>query len=60
MQGGTWDAFFWVNDGPALHSDFTNHLWPLIQESYQMNEFAIRNCDGHVVGFEQSLEPETE
>ena len=28
---------------------------PLIQESYQMKEFAVRDCDGHVLGFGQAL-----
>jgi len=28
---------------------------PLIQESYQIKEFAVRDCDGHVLGFGQPL-----
>ena len=60
-QGGTWEAFFWVNDVMALHSEFTAKgavivYGPLIQESYQMKEFAVRDCDGHVLGFGQTLE----
>jgi predicted enzyme related to lactoylglutathione lyase len=59
-QGGTWDAFFWVNDADALHSEFVAKgadiaYGPLIQESYQMREFALRDCDGHVLGFGQAL-----
>jgi catechol 2,3-dioxygenase-like lactoylglutathione lyase family enzyme len=59
-QGGTWDAFFWVNDADALHSEFVDKgadiaYGPLIQESYQMREFALRDCDGHVLGFGHSL-----
>jgi hypothetical protein len=59
-QGGTWEAFFWVNDVMALHSEFTSKgadiaYGPLIQESYQMKEFAVRDCDGHVLGFGQAL-----
>src|SRR5215510_10466246 len=60
-QGGTWDAFFWVNDAQAFHEEFNSKgaqvvYGPLIQEAYRMNEFAIRDCDGHVLGFGQSLE----
>ncbi len=60
QQGGTWEAFFWVNDVMALHSEFTAKgadiaYGPLIQESYQMKEFAVRDCDGHVLGFGQTL-----
>ena len=59
-QGGTWDAFIWVSDAEALHSEFKSKgadvvYGPLIQESYRMNEFAIRDCDGHVLGVGAAL-----
>ncbi|NUO82982.1 VOC family protein [candidate division KSB1 bacterium] len=59
-QGGTWDAFFWVSDAQTLHSEFQSKgveivYGPLMQEAYQMKEFAIRDCDGHVLGFGQAL-----
>ena len=59
-QGGTWEAFFWVNDAEALHAELASKgadivYGPLIQESYQMKEFAIRDCDGHVLGFGEAL-----
>ena len=59
-QGGTWDAFFWVRGVEALHDDLESKgadivYGPVIQESYQMREFAIRDCDGHVLGFGESL-----
>jgi catechol 2,3-dioxygenase-like lactoylglutathione lyase family enzyme len=59
-QGGTWEAFFWVNDVRALHSELEAKgadivYGPLVQESYQMLEFAVRDCDGHVLGFGESL-----
>ena len=59
-QGGTWEAFFWVKDVMALHSEFAGKgavivYGPLIQESYQMKEFAVRDCDGHVLGFGEPL-----
>ena len=60
-QGGTWDAFFWVSDAEALHAEFQAHgveiiYRPLIQESYGMKEFALRDCDGHVLGFGNELQ----
>lgn len=59
-QGGTWDAFFWVNDAEALHAEFKAKgaeivYGPVIQEAYQMKEFAARDCDGHVLGFGQAV-----
>jgi predicted enzyme related to lactoylglutathione lyase len=64
-QGGTWDAFFWVSDAEALHFEFKSKgadvvYGPLVQEAYQMKEFAIRDCDGHVLGFGESLVSEGE
>jgi catechol 2,3-dioxygenase-like lactoylglutathione lyase family enzyme len=59
-QGGTWDAFFWVRDARALHAELrasgANIAYgPVIQEAYQMLEFAVRDNDGHVLGFGQSI-----
>lgn len=59
-QGGTWDAFFWVDDAAALHAELAGRgaqvvYGPLVQESYGMLEFAVRDGDGHVLGFGQSL-----
>jgi hypothetical protein len=59
-QGGTWDAFFWVRDAQGLHAELAASgaevvYGPLIQESYHMNEFAVRDCDGHVLGFGQPV-----
>lgn len=59
-QGGTWEAFFWVSDAEALHAEFSAKgadivYGPMIQEAYNMKEFAVRDCDGHVLGFGQAL-----
>lgn len=64
-QGGTWEAFFWVSDADALHSELKSKgadivYGPLIQESYRMREFAIRDCDGHVLGFGAPLAGDAE
>lgn len=59
-QGGTWDAFFWVSDADALHAELAAAgaevvYGPLIQTAYNMKEFAVRDGDGHVLGFGQTL-----
>jgi catechol 2,3-dioxygenase-like lactoylglutathione lyase family enzyme len=56
-QGGSWDAFFWVSDARALHAELRAKgadvvYGPVVQE-YQMEEFAVRDSDGHVLGFGQ-------
>jgi len=61
-QGGTWDAFFWIDDAEALHAELAARgaevvYGPLLQEAYQMQEFAVRDRDGHVLGFGQALAP---
>ena len=59
-QGGTWDAFFWVRDARALHAELLRNgadivYGPLVQESYHMEEFAVRDREGYVLGFGQAL-----
>ena len=56
-QGGTWDAFFWVDDVDALHAELSGRgasvvYGPVLQE-YGVREFAVRDPDGHVLGFGQ-------
>ena len=57
-QGGSWDAFFWVDDAEALCSELRSRgadvvYGPLVQSEYDMKEFAVRDPDGHVLGFGQ-------
>jgi catechol 2,3-dioxygenase-like lactoylglutathione lyase family enzyme len=59
-QGGTWDVFFWVRDVRALHAELQANgadivYGPIVQASYQMNEFAVRDREGYVLGFGQPL-----
>jgi hypothetical protein len=59
-QGGSWDAFFRVRDARALHAELKANganiaYGPVIQEAYQMLEFAVRDNDGRVLGFGQSI-----
>ena len=59
-QGGTWDAFFWVRDARALHAELRANgadivYGPMVQEAYQMEEFAVRDREGYVLGFGQAL-----
>jgi len=60
-QGGTWDAFFWVRDARALHDELRARgadvvYGPIVQEAYQMEEFAVRDREGYVLGFGQPRE----
>ena len=59
-QGGTWDAFFWVRDARALHAELHANgadvvYGPTLQESYHMEEFAVRDREGYVLGFGQAI-----
>ncbi len=59
-QGGTWDVFFWVRDARALHAELQSRgadvvYGPMIQEAYHMEEFAVRDPEGYVLGFGQAL-----
>jgi catechol 2,3-dioxygenase-like lactoylglutathione lyase family enzyme len=59
-QGGTWDVFFWVSDVRALHAELTANgadvvYGPLLQAAYHMEEFAVRDEDGYVLGFGQPV-----
>ena len=62
-QGGTWDAFFWVNDVEALYDELTlqgaSVVYPLVIQPYRMKEFAVRDPNGHVLGFGQEWPPGT-
>lgn len=60
QQGGTWDAFFWVRDLQALYRELCHRgaeiaYGPMVQVAYSMEEFAIRDRDGYVLGFGQPL-----
>jgi catechol 2,3-dioxygenase-like lactoylglutathione lyase family enzyme len=59
-QGGTWDVFFWVRDVRALHAELAGNgadvvYGPIVQEAYRMEEFAVRDRDGYVLGFGQPV-----
>lgn len=57
-QGGTWDVFYWVSDAQALYEELVARAadvvyGPVIQHEYHMKEFAVRDCEGYVLGFGQ-------
>jgi catechol 2,3-dioxygenase-like lactoylglutathione lyase family enzyme len=61
MQGGTWDVFFWVRDVRLLHAelrakDATIVYGPVVQDEYQMEEFAVRDPNGYLLGFGQPVD----
>ena len=57
-QGGTWDAFFWVSDVRALHAELRDNgaeiVYGPVAREYGMEEFAVRDREGHVLGFGQA------
>ena len=60
-QGGTWDAYIWINDADSLFSKLQEdgaivEYEPCIQKDYDMKEFAVRDPDGHVIAFGQHYE----
>jgi hypothetical protein len=49
-----------VRDARALHAELVRSgadivYGPLVQESYHMEEFAVRDREGYVLGFGQAL-----
>ena len=52
---------FRVRDAGALHAELrangANVVYgPIVQKEYQMEEFAVRDREGYVLGFGQALE----
>jgi hypothetical protein len=59
-QGGTWDVFFWVSGLTELFDELKNLgadivYGPVFQAEYGMNEFAVRDGDGYVLGFGEGV-----
>jgi predicted enzyme related to lactoylglutathione lyase len=59
-QGGTWNVFFRVRDAKALQAELAANgadvvYGPVVQEAYHMEEFAVRDREGYVLGFGQAL-----
>ena len=59
-QKGYWDAYIWVNDVDALFTEMSAKeavidYEPIVQQEYNNKEFAIRDPDGHVIAFGQTL-----
>jgi hypothetical protein len=51
---------FWVRDVHALHDELKGRgavvvYGPLVQKAYNMEEFAVRDRDGYVLGFGQPI-----
>ena len=57
-QGGTWDVFCWVRDVRELHAKLRESGAAMVYEvtfqaAYNMDEFAVRDLNGYVLGFGQ-------
>jgi catechol 2,3-dioxygenase-like lactoylglutathione lyase family enzyme len=60
-QGGAWDAYVWIRDAEALHTELVDRGATIeygltIQDEYNNKEFAIRDPDGHIIAFGQNIE----
>ena len=60
-QGGTWDVFFWVRGLDSLAAELSRAgaefvYEPMVQPSYGMKEFAVRDLEGYVLGFGEAVE----
>ena len=57
----TWDIYFWVDDIEALYADCVRRgariSCELCDQSYGCREFAVRDLDGHEIGFGQVMNP---
>mgnify|MGYP003575854328 CR=1 FL=1 len=58
-QGGTWDVFFWVRNLRALHDELRSRgarvVYGPVVQPYGVEEFAVRDLDGYVLGFGEQL-----
>jgi catechol 2,3-dioxygenase-like lactoylglutathione lyase family enzyme len=60
-QGGTWDVFFWVRDVQSLCEELRWRGADVVygvtlQQAYHMQEFAVRDVNGYVLGFGQPVQ----
>jgi hypothetical protein len=58
-QGGSWDAFFWVTSARELFDEYRSKVeiaYEIVQQPYGYEEFAVRDVDGHVLGFGSRIE----
>jgi uncharacterized glyoxalase superfamily protein PhnB len=62
-QGGTWDAFFWVDDVERLYQELKGRgaviVYAPVIQPYGMKEFATRDPSGYVLGFGQEWRHES-
>jgi catechol 2,3-dioxygenase-like lactoylglutathione lyase family enzyme len=60
LQGGTWDAFFWVAGIDALCAEVRSRgatlVYGPVDQPYGVREFAVRGPYGYVFGFGEELE----
>jgi uncharacterized glyoxalase superfamily protein PhnB len=61
QQSGTWDVFFWVRGLHALHEEMVARgaaiVYGPIVQPYGVEEFAVRDLEGYVLGFGEASAP---
>ncbi len=60
VQGASWDAFFWIDDADSLYTELSGRgaviAYDLVDNKEDgKREFAVRDRDGHVLGFGQPI-----
>ena len=59
VSPGLWDMYFWVDDVDALYEEFVQRGakfdYGICEQPYGCREFALRDIDGHDIGFGQAI-----
>jgi len=59
-EGGAWDAYIWVGDANALHSEFRSKGVQIVRDigdrPYGCRDFDIQDCNGYRLCFGQNIE----
>ncbi len=60
-QGGAWDLFMWTDSLDRLFAEVLSAgatiVYPPVVQPYGMREFAVRDPNGYVLGFGESVAP---
>jgi predicted enzyme related to lactoylglutathione lyase len=59
-EEGSWDAYLWVDDADALHSEFTSRgvkiARALCDQGYGCRDFDVEDCNGYRLCFGHDLQ----
>ena len=59
-EGGAWDAYIWIDDADALHTEFQSKgvtiARPPCDQPYGCRDFEVEDCNGYRICFGHDLE----